>query len=51
MFAQERLEPVVVVLVDEEDSKGGVSLPLKRSEQKSDLVYTIDSCEDEVEGR
>ena len=31
-------EPVVVVLVDEEDSKGAVSLPFERFEQKSDLV-------------
>jgi hypothetical protein len=51
MFAEERLEPVVVVLVDEEDSKRGVSLPFQRLEQKPDLVHSIDSREDEVERR
>jgi hypothetical protein len=51
MLAQERPETVVLVLVDEQDSKGSVSLTFQRFEQKPDLVHSIDSCEDEVEGR
>lgn len=51
MIAQERLETVVVVLVDEEDSKGLVGLTFQRVEQKPEFVHSIDGREDEVEGR
>ena len=42
-------EPIVVVLIDDEEAKRSVRLPLERLEQPSGLVHTIDRGENEVE--
>ena len=51
LSAQQRLEPVVAVLVDDENPEAGVRLSAKRVEQPGELVRPADRRDDEVERR
>ena len=49
MAADDLVEPVVLVLVDEQDPKRRVRLTLERLEQPLQLVRAVDRGDDEIE--
>jgi hypothetical protein len=46
---QDLSEPVVLVLVDEQDPEGAVCLALERAEQAFELVDSVDGRDHEIE--
>ena len=48
---EQRVEPLVRVLVDEDDAERSVRLPLERGEQSRRLGGAADRADDEVPGR
>ena len=51
MRCEERVEPVVVVLVDDEHAGGRLRLRLERAEQPAQLVRATDGRDDQVDAR
>jgi len=48
LLAQDRLESIVIVLVDEQHAKGAMRLRLQRGKQALELADTADGRDDEV---
>ena len=48
LFTQDRVQAIVLVLVDEQHAKVAVRLRLQRGKQPLELAHTVDGCDDEV---
>ena len=49
MAGEHLLDPVVVVLVDEDDAKRAVGLRVERGEERLEVIRPVDRGDDEVE--